>query len=353
MQNSVLSNDSLLSMSDNSVSFFENRLSFLTVYQLSGKSSVKFLLNSGVGSGKNAIQGKDQFFLWRANAEYVYKLKVFSGLRLSLLSARELPSIMYFHSQNMITANASVISGATRILPQEYYTAALSFSNFKIVSKFSLLAGINIRYGKTDYTGNSILQPQYTLREWGLVTNNRQAGVNFDIGSFVFPLNSTFRLSSNANFSINNQLLNSKAVENRMLFGRFTLTWVPSFKIPVSWQVDFSKDFFENRQFNELQTLFNKNNTTDVLIKLRSAFKGNYYIGTQYNYLSLSENQEFHLWGIFQNLTLTKKLNVDLVAHNLLNNKRFVQRINSPNTRSENTFIGVGRYFLLRVNYSF
>lgn len=353
MLNSVVSEDSVLSISDNSVSFFENRLSFLTVYQLSGKSSVKFLLNSGIGSGKNTMHGKDQFFLWRANAEYVYKLKVFSGLRLSLLSARELPSIMYFHSQNMITANASVISGATRILPQEYYTAALSFSNFKIVSKFSLLAGINIRYGKTDYTGNSILQPQYTLREWGLVTNNRQAGVNFDIGSFVFPLNSTFRLSSNANFSINNQLLNSKEVENRVFFGRFTLTWVPSFKIPVSWQVDFSKDFFENRQFNESQTLFNKNNTTDVLVKLRTAFKGNYYIGTQYNYLSLTENQEFHLLGIFQNLTLTKKLNVDLVAHNLLNNKHFVQRVNSPNTRSENTFIGVGRYFLLRVNYSF
>lgn len=353
MQNSVLSNDSLLSISDNSVSFFENRLSFLTVYQLSGKSSVKFLLNSGVGSGKNTMHGKDQFFLWRANAEFVYKLKVFSGLRLSLLSAKELPSIMYFHSQNMITANASVISGATRILPQEYYTAALSFSNFKIVSKFSLLTSINIRYGKTDYTGNSILQPQYTLREWALVTNNRQAGVNFDIGSFVFPLNSTFRLSSNANFSINNQLLNSKEVENRMFFGRFTLTWVPSFKIPLSWQIDFSKDFFENRQFNESQTLFNKNNTTDVLVKLRTAFKGNYYVGTQYNYLSLSENQEFHLWGIFQNVTLTKKLNVDLVAHNLLNNKRFVQRVNSPNTKSENTFIGVGRYILLRLNWSF
>lgn len=353
MQNSVVSKDSLLSISDNNVSFFENRLSFLTVYQLNGKSSVKFLLNSGVGTGKNTTLGKDQFFLWRANAEYVYKLKVFSGLRLSLLSARELPSIMYFHPQNMITANASVVSGATKILPQEYYTASLSFSNFKIVSKFSLLASVNIRYGKTDYTGNSILQPQYTFREWALVTNNRQAGANFDIGSFVFPLNSTFRLSSNANFSINNQLLNSKAVENRMFFGRFTLTWVPSFKIPVSWQVDFSKDFFENKQVNELQTLFNRNNTTDVLIKLRTAFKGNYYIGTQYNYLSLSENQEFHLWGVFQNLTLTKKLNIDLVAHNLLNNRRFVQRVNSPNTRSENTFIGVGRYFLLRVNYSF
>lgn len=353
MQNSVVSKDSLLSISDNNVSFFENRLSFLTVYQLSGKSSVKFLLNSGVGTGKNTTLGKDQFFLWRANAEYVYKLKVFSGLRLSLLSARELPSILYFHPQSMITANASVVSGATKILPQEYYTASLSFSNFKIVSKFSLLASINIRYGKTDYTGNSILQPQYTFREWALVTNNRQAGANFDIGSFVFPLNSTFRLSSNANFSINNQLLNSKAVENRMFFGRFTITWVPSFKMPVSWQIDFSKNFFENKQVNESQTLFNRNNTTDVLIKLRTAFKGNYYIGTQYNYLSLSENQEFHLWGIFQNLTLTKKLNIDLVTHNLLNNRRFVQRVNSPNTRSENTFIGVGRYFLLRVNYSF
>lgn len=353
MQNSVVSKDSLLSISDNNVSFFENRLSFLTVYQLSGKSSVKFLLNSGVGTGKNTTFGKHQFFLWRANAEYVYKLKVFSGLRLSLLSARELPSILYFHPQNMITANASVVSGATKILPQEYYTASLSFSNFKIVSKFSLLASINIRYGKTDYTGNSILQPQYTFREWALVTNNRQAGANFDIGSFVFPLNSTFRLSSNANFSINNQLLNSKAVENRMFFGRFTITWVPSFKMPVSWQIDFSKNFFENKQVNESQTLFNKNNTTDVLIKLRTAFKGNYYIGTQYNYLSLSENQEFHLWGVFQNLTLTKKLNIDLVTHNLLKNRRFVQRVNSPNTRSENTFIGVGRYFLLRINYSF
>lgn len=353
MHNTVLSKDSLLSFFDNNISFFENRLSFLTVYQLSGKSSVKFLLNSGTGLSKHTMLEKDQFFLWRANAEYVYKLKVFSGVRLSLLSARELPSIIYFHSQNMITANASVISGATRILPQEYYTASLSYSNFKIVSKFSLLASINIRYGKTDYTGNNILQPQYTVREWALVTNNRQAGANFDIGSFVFPLNSTFRFSSNANFSINNQLLNSKAVENRMFFGRFTLTWVPSFKIPVSWQVDFSKDYFENKQINESQALFNKNNTTDILIKLRSAFKGNYYIGTQYNYLSFSENQEFHLWGIFQNLTLTKKLNFDLVAHNLLNNKRFVQRVNSPNSISENTFIGVGRYFLLRVNYSF
>lgn len=91
----------------------------------------------------------------------------------------------------------------------------------------------------------------------------------------------------------------------------------------------------------------------NLLIKLRSDFSTKYYIGSQYNYLQLSPQQKFHLWSIFQNVVISKKCNADLVIHNVLNNQRYIQRINSANSTNENTFMGVERYFLLRMNWSF
>ncbi|MEQ1797942.1 MAG: hypothetical protein ABL872_08310 [Lacibacter sp.] len=355
VMNDVTGSNKLLSSADRSISFFENKASFLTARQLSGKSSVRLTVNGGTASVVNRETAKESasYFLWKINTGYTYKLKAFSGFNFLLGSAKELPNLLMFHPANMISANASVLSGAKTVVPVEYYSATVSFSNFKIMSKFSLLISFNARYGKTDYVGNSLLLPQYNITTWGPVHNNRQAGVNFDIGSFIFPLNSTFRLSSNANFSISNQLQNNKKVQNNSKFGGFTVTWVPSFKIPVGWQVDFSKSFFYNEQLNGSQSLKNNNHTTNLLIKLRSNFSTNYYIGSQYNYLQLSPQQKFHLWSIFQNVVISKKWNADLVIHNLLNNQRYVERNNSPNSISENTFMGVGRYFLVRMNWSF
>jgi hypothetical protein len=142
-------------------------------------------------------------------------------------------------------------------------------------------------------------------------------------------------------------------VENKTSYGGFTFTWVPSFKIPVGWQIDFSKSFFYNEQTNQSIIVKNNNQTMNILVKLRSAFKGNYYVGTQYNFLQLSPQQQFHLWSLFQNLVINKNLNADFVVHNLLNNRLYTQRNNTANSVNENTFTGVGRYLLLKVNWSF
>jgi hypothetical protein len=280
----------------------QNRLNLQAVKQLTGKSSIKLNVNSGIGtvSDNRLIEKNTNYFLWKLSAGYTYKMKAFSGFNFLVSSVKELPNPLLFHPADMINANASVITGGETVKPVEAYTATISFSNFKIMSKQSLLISSNLRHARTDYVANSLLFPQYNVTTWGLVNNNRHAGVNIDFGSFVFPLNSTFRVSSFAFYSINNQLLNTQPVENKTSYGGFTFTWVPSFKIPIGWQIDFSKSFFYNEQINKNQVIKNNNLTTNILIKLRSAFKGNYYMGTQYNFLQLSPQQQFHLWSLFK-----------------------------------------------------
>jgi hypothetical protein len=335
------------------INFFENRAIVTALKQLSGKSSIRFDGSSGIGLIKNDEEENRLFPLWKASVSYKYKIKAFSGFNMSVGASKELPNLFLFHPQGLLSANASVKNGSRTYVPLESFNASLSFADFKIMSKYSLLAGINARYAKTDYTVNNVFVPQYTVADWDIVKDNRQVGANFDIGSFVFPLNSTFRLSSNANYSISNQLQNNIAVENRFLFGSFMITWVPNFKWPVGWEINFSKNYFQNKQVSENFENRNSNQTTNLLLKLRSKFKGNYYIGTQYNYLQLSPSQQFQLWSLFQNLVINNKMNIDLAVHNLLNKRLYSQQINSPNSQAEFTFTGIGRYFLLRYNISF
>ncbi|MBX9781920.1 MAG: hypothetical protein K2X48_01370 [Chitinophagaceae bacterium] len=353
--NDVTSQKKLLSSVNREIVFLQNRLSLQTVKQFTAKSSIKLNFSPGIGSvSDNSQTGKNKnFILWKLSAGYTYKIKAFSGFNFLVSTVKELPNPLLFHPANMINANASVITGGEMVKPVEAYTANVSFSNFKIISKQSLLISTNVRFARTDYAGNILLLPQYNVTTWGMVNNNRQAGVNIDFGSFVFPLNSTFRVSSFASFSINNQLLNTQPVENKTSYGGFTFTWVPSFKMPVGWQIDFSKSFFYNEQTNQSIIVKNNNQTTNILIKLRSAFKGNYYAGTQYNYLQLSPQQQFHLWSLFQNIVINKNLNADFVVHNLLNNRLYAQRNNTVNVVNENTFTGIGRYLLLKINWSF
>lgn len=351
--NSVSGLDSTLSIQSRKISFLDNRITLSALKQLSGKSSVRIDLNQGFGSTSEKTVKQNSFFLWKASVSYKYKVKAFSGFNISAGATRELPNILFFHPSAMISANAGIKAGAVIVQPIESFNASASFANFKIISKFSLLAGVNTRFAQTDYVVNSILVPQYSVSTWTLVKNNRQIGGNLDIGSFVFPLNSTFRFSSNANYSISNAFLNSNPVQNRFVFAGFVATWVPNFKWPVGWELNFSKDFFSNKQTSKNFENHNSNQTTNILFKLRSKFKGNYYIGTQYNYLRLSPSQQFHLWSVFQNLVLNKKLNMDLTVHNLLNKRLYTQQFNDPNSVSQNTFVGIGRYILCRINWSF
>lgn len=345
--------DSILSTNERKVSFFDNRFTFSLLKQLSGKSSVRIDASPGIGLTSEKSAAQSSFVLWKASFSYKYKLKAFSGFNFSAGSSRELPNILFFHPDALVSANASIKDGAKVIEPVESFNASASYADFKIISKFSLLAGLNIRYAKTDYVVNSILVPQYSIGTWAIVNNNRQFGTNFDIGSFIFPLNSTFRFSSNANYSINNALLNNNPVENQFIFAGITATWVPNFKWPIGWELNLSKDFFSNKQTSKDFVNRNRNQTTNILFKMRSKFKGNYYIGTQYNYLQLSPSQQFHLWSVFQNLVVNKKMNIDLTVHNLLNKRLYTQQFNSPNSVSQNSFTGIGRYILCRINWSF
>lgn len=352
-KNSVNGLDSTLSISNRKISFLDSRFVFFVVRQLSGKSSVRFDANTGLGLTSEKSIMQNSFFLLKASLSYKYKIKAFSGFNFSAGLTRELPNILMLHPPAVISANASIKDGASIVKPIESFSASASFADFKIMSKFSLLAGVNVRYAKADYVANIILVPQYSVSTWSIVNNNRQVGANFDIGSFVFPLNSTFRFSSNANYIINNALLNNNPVENQFIFAGITATWVPNFKWPIGWELNFSKDFFGNKQISNDFVNRNSNQTTNILFKLRSKFKGNYYLGTQYNYLQLSPSQQFHLWSVFQNLVLNKKLNMDLTVHNLLNKRLYAQQFNAPNSVSQSTFVGIGRYILCRINWSF
>ncbi|MBS4063388.1 MAG: TonB-dependent receptor, partial [Chitinophagaceae bacterium] len=352
-RNSVSGLDSTLSMNSRKISFLDNRVTFSVLKQISGKSSIRADANTGLGLTSENSTAQNSFFLWKASVSYRYKIKAFSGFNFSAGTNRELPNVLFFHPSAMVSANASIKDGASIIKPVESFNISASFADFKIMSKFSLLAGVNVRYAKTDYVVNNILVPQYSVSTWSIVNNNRQVGANFDIGTFIFPLNSTFRFSSNANYSINNALLNNNPVENQFIFAGITATWVPNFKWPIGWELNFSKDFFSNKQTSKDFVNRNSNQTTNILFKLRSKFKGNYYVGTQYNYLQLSSSQQFHLWSVFQNLILSQKLNMDVTVHNLLNKRLYTQQYNSPNSISKNTFVGIGRYILCRVNWSF
>ncbi|MBX9784335.1 MAG: hypothetical protein K2X48_13675 [Chitinophagaceae bacterium] len=353
IKNKVSGLDSILSSESKKTNFLDTRFLFTIGKQLNGKSAIRFEANSGMGFAAVKTRNQATFFLYKIGLTYKYKIKAFSGLGVSAGTTRELPNVLWFYPSGIISADASVKDGATFVKPIESVNASINFSNFKFSSKFSLLASITARLAKTDYVNNNILVPQYSVTTWAVAQNNRQFAANFDIGFFIFPLNSTVRFRSNSSYSINNGFLNANAVENKFLFTSIYAAWVPNFKWPLGWELNFTKNFLTNKQISQAFATRNTNQTTDILFKLRSKFKGNYYIGTQYNYLQLSPRQQFHLWSIFQNFEWNKNFNIDFTVHNVFNKKLYTQQINSPNSVSQNTFYGIGRYFLCRLNWSF
>lgn len=330
-----------------------NKLFLSTVKRLNAKSSLRFDINAGSGISTSAAASRNEhFLLWHTALSYKYKIKAFSGMNVNLSATRELPDLLKLHPRGLISGNAAVFNGVERIQATEALNGSVSFSNFKIATKFSLVASVYAKYAITDWVNNQQLAPQFTVATWDIVRNNRQAGFSFDIGSFVFPLNSTLRFSANANLSQNSQLVNNIPVTNRLKFAAFTATWIPNFKWPVLCEVNVNKNFFNVRQSAENFVLRNSNETESVLFKMRSNLKGNYYLGAQYNYLRLAPGSQFHLLSLFQNYRISKNVNLDFTVHNLLNKRNYVQVMNSTNTSAFYTFQGVGRYFLLRVNVS-
>ena len=90
-----------------------------------------------------------------------------------------------------------------------------------------------------------------------------------------------------------------------------------------------------------------------LLAKTRLQFNEFYYFGAEYNLLKYRDQRAFNVMDFSGTYAFNKRLSADARLHNVFNIRRSGQLVSGANFRSEQAVHTIGRYLLLRLNWSF
>lgn len=318
---------------------------------LSIKNSISMDIRTGVG--RASTTSTTDLGIYALKLNYKHAIKTFSAFNVLLGAKKDLPLITMLYQPGYISGNFMYKQGNVRLSSTQDFNGSLTYTDFKITSKFSIQFYSNLSYSPTTYASSFFFQPAYTQSAWTVVHNNWAITGGANLSRFLPSINATVKTNLFASTTKNHQIINDKNVENNIEYVGYSFSVIPSFAWSIKFQADFTggKTFIDQK--NDASKSYSDNTNWSAALKAKTDFTGKWFISGQYSMVSPTDRNLFHLLSAKGTYAMSKMVNIDFSLHNILNTNPFISRNIEPNMTNSALFYGVGRYFLFGGNINF
>ena len=286
---------------------------------------------------------------WDFSAIIRKRIRTFSGISLAFQNMQTLPSLSWFVPGSYLQSDGGWFSGATVLRPIRSNRISLSVSNSKIINARSISFNTWIKHSATDYVFASFIDTAIVRTYPIPVSGNKEYGATGSARKYFFALKSTFGVNAAVRTNKGTTVVNDLYRDYRQTNGTAGLNWISKFNFPVNLDLSFTKSFMKNSQ----EGVRTSSDWISLLAKTRLQFNEFYYFGAEYNLLKYRDQRAFNVMDFSGTYVFNKRLSADARLHNVFNIRRSGQLVAGANFRSEQAVHTIGRYLLLRLNWSF